>query len=180
VVQKWDPAVVRKGMLERRSLNQPLIFDTDWIINDSDDDVRKAMWTALASGGHFDYMDDSLEFRLDKPHTDKRAALHNQIDHAAAFMRGIKPWEMTPSDALTKSGTAYAMASSTGLMAYLPSGGEVTLDLSAMRGPLSARWYSPLDGRFSDPILVRAGGAGRLTAPGPGDWVLLVETRPVR
>lgn len=120
VVQRWDPSVVRRGMLERRALRRPLIFDTDWIINKSDDEVREAMWTALVSGGHFDYMDDSLDFRLGKLVKDERAKLHRQIDYAAAFMRRIDPWGMTPSDARVKSGTAYAMASTTQL-ARLPA-----------------------------------------------------------
>ena len=176
VVQKWDPAIVHKGIMEKRSLRQPLIFDTDWTINNNDDEVRKAMWAALASNGHFDYMDDnSLAFRLNKPYNDKRAKLHKQIDYAAAFMKQIKPWEMTPSDALVKSGTAFAMASETELAAYLPSGGRVTLDLSSMRGPLKARWYNPLDGKFGKPVAVRAGTTVELTAPDSSDWALLIE-----
>lgn len=172
VVQTWDPATVRKGMMERRSLGQPLLFDTDWIINDSDDEVRKAMWTALASGGSFSYMDDSLEFRHGEPYTDKREALHAQIDHAAAFMRLIRPWEMEPSDKLVTAGAAYAMASSTEFVAYLTDGGDVTLDLGGMRGPISARWYNPRAGEWSDAV---RDGDGLYTAPDQEDWVLLLR-----
>ena len=150
VVQRWDPAIVRRGMLERRSLGQPLIFDTDWTINENDDEVRAAMWTALVSGGHFAYMDDSLEFRLGKPLADKRAQLHKQIDYAAAFMRNVKPWEMTPDDALVRSGTAYAMASEVRARRVpATAAAACALDLSGMRGPLRARWYDPRSGQFT-------------------------------
>jgi hypothetical protein len=175
VVQQWDPATVHREMLAKRSLRQPLIFDTDWTINKNDDEVRKAMWTALASGGHFDYMDDSLEFRLGKPYRDGRASLHRQIDCAAAFMKRIKPWEMVPSDARVMSGTAYAIASRTEFAAYLPRGGSVSLDLSGMRRLLQARWYNPLDGRFGKPIAVQGGGVVEFDAPDTNDWALLIR-----
>lgn len=177
VVQQWDPAVVRRVMLARRELHQPLIFDTDWTINNNDAEVRGAMWTALVSGGHFAYMDDALEYRIGKPFQDQRAALHKQIDFAAAFMKRIRVWEMTPDDALVKSGTVFAMASTTQLAVYLPRGGSVTLDLSRMRGPLRVRWYDPRNGHWLPAARVRAEAAARLNAPSDGDWVLALDRR---
>lgn len=178
VVQRWEPALVRRGMLARRVLRQPLIFDTDWTINKNDDEVRAAMWTALLSGGHFDYMDDALEYRLGKPSQDPRAALHKQIDFAAAFMKRIKPWEMTPDDALVRSGTAYAMASSAQLAAYLPRGGRVLLDLSRMGGSLQAQWYNPRGGSFGESFGVDGGQPREFKAPDEDDWGLLLQRRP--
>jgi hypothetical protein len=58
VVQTWDVKAVHAAMIEKRSRRQPLIFDTDWTITQNDDEVRKAMWAAVLSGGHFNYMDD--------------------------------------------------------------------------------------------------------------------------
>ncbi len=175
VVQRWEPALVRRGMLARRNLRQPLIFDTDWTINKSDDEVRAAMWTALVSGGHFTYMDDALEYRIGKPYKDPRLALHRQIDFAAAFMKRIAPWEMTPDDALVRSGTAYAMASIAQMAAYLPHGGRAVLDLSRMTGERRARWYSTRDGRFGAAFVVQAGARAEVEAPDAFDWALLVD-----
>jgi len=176
VVQKWDPKTIHSALLQKRHLRQPLIFDTDWIINDSDDEIRRAMWTAVLSGGHFNYMDDSLEFR-EKPLPDKRAALHRQIGHLAAFMKPLKPWEMQPDDALVKSGYAFALASTNEMAAYLPSGGSVTLDLASLPGQFTARWFNPREGTFSDPWEAEGGAPRMLAAPDAADWVLLLSKR---
>jgi hypothetical protein len=178
VVQRWEPALVRRGMLARRVLRQPLIFDTDWTINKNDDEVRAAMWTALVSGGHFDYMDDALEYRLGKPYYDPRAALHKQIDFAAAFMKRITPWEMMPDDALVRSGYAFALASTNQLAAYLPHGGVVTLDLTRLTGALQGSWFNPRDGGYSESFSVEGGRTHEFKAPDENDWGLLLRHRP--
>ena len=176
VLGTWDTAIVHAKMLEKRSLGKPLIFDTDWTASGKDDEVRKAMWTGVISGGSFDYMDNSPEFRIDRPFEDKREILHRQINHMAAFVKKIKPWEMTPEDALVKSGTAYAMASSKELAAYLPAGGSVILDISKLNGKLKARWYNPLDGKFGASFNVPRESDFALTAPDSGDWALLIKS----
>jgi len=119
-------------------------------------------------------MDDSMEFRKIKTE-DKRARLHKQIDYMARFMREIEPWEMTPDDSLVKSGKAFAMANSRMLFAYLPSGGSVTLDLSAIKGSVRARWYNPLDGEFGSEFEETADADVKLSAPDRSDWALLVH-----
>jgi hypothetical protein len=174
VVLRWDPALVHAGLLAKRTLKQPLIFDTDWTINSNDDEVRKAMWSAVLSGGHFDYMDDSLEFRT-SPGRDRRPDLHKQIDYLAAFMKHLKPWEMPPDDGLVQSGRAFAIASPTQLAAYLPGGGGVTLGLAKIEGDLTARWYNPRDGTFREPFSVRGGGGVELNAPDANDWALVIR-----
>ena len=176
VVQKWDPAIVHRDILKKRELRQPLLFDTDWTINQKDDEVRRATWSAVLSGGHFSYMDDSLEqFRL-VPNQDKRAELHRQIDHLAAFVKQIKPWQMEPDKAVVKSGQAFAFVSSQELAAYLPGGGTVFLDLSRMKHRLTARWYNPRDGRFGEERMIRDASDSHFEAPGGGDWALLIRT----
>jgi hypothetical protein len=161
-------------MLAKRSLGWPLLFDTDWIINDKDGEVRKAMWTAVLSGGHFDYMDDSLEFRRE-PVKDRRADLHRQIGFLAAFIRQIKPWEMNPDESAVKKGRCFAMASSTELVAYAPEGGRITLDMAAVKDARVARWYNPRDGRFGDAFNVQGGGLVEFVAPDGNDWALFVQ-----
>jgi hypothetical protein len=176
VVQNWDPTVVHAGLLARRSLRQPHIFDTDWMINSNDDEVRKAMWSAVLSGGHFSYMDDCLPFTI-PPGKDTRPNLHKQIDHMAAFMKKIEPWRMPPDDRLVRSGRALAMASDTALAAYLPNGGDVTLNLTAIAGSLGVRWYDPREGVFREETRVQGGGPLELKAPDDRDWALVVQKR---
>ena len=174
VVQKWDPAAVHAGIISKRHLKVPLLFDTDWTINKDDDQVRKAAWSAVASGGHFDYMDDSMEFRSVATE-DKRARLHKQIDYIARFVKEIAPWEMTPDDSLVESGLAFAMGNPMMLFAYLPTGGKVTLNLGAMKGSLSARWYNPRSGEFGSEFGVSRDAATKLSAPDRNDWALLIS-----
>jgi hypothetical protein len=177
VVQKWDPRAIHAALLGKRALRQPLIFDSDWTINPKDDEVRQAMWTAVLSGGHFNYMDDSLDFGA-KPAPDKRAALHRQIRHLAAFVQPLKLWEMQPDDAAVKSGYAFAIASTNRLAAYLPHGGAVTLDLAKFTGALQARWFDPRGGSFGEPLGVDGDRAREIKAPDEEDWVLLLQCRP--
>ena len=177
VVQKWDPVEVHKGIMGKRNLKVPLLFDTDWIINKNDNEVRKAAWSAVASGAHFSYMDDAMEFRKDSIIKDKRAALHKQIDYIAKFMKLLKPWEMTPDDSLVKSGLSFAVANDKILFAYLPDGGEVKLDLTAMKGKPQARWYNPLTGEFGPEFSVDRKPETQFIAPNNNDWALLVKSK---
>jgi hypothetical protein len=177
VVQKWDPRAIHAALLAKRVLRQPLIFDTDWTINPKDAEVRHAMWTAVLSGAHFNYMDDSLDFGA-KPAADKRAALHRQISHLAAFVRPLKLWEMPPDDALVRSGYAFAVASTNRLAAYLPHGGVVALDLVSLTGTLQASWFNPRDGGFSEPFGVDGGRPHEFKAPDENDWSLVLRRRP--
>ncbi|HZK68594.1 MAG TPA: putative collagen-binding domain-containing protein [Paludibacter sp.] len=177
VVQKWDPVTVHKGIMGKRNLKVPLLFDTDWMINKNDNEIRKAAWSAVASGAHFSYMDDAMEFRTDSIIGDTRASLHNQIDFIARFMKDLKPWEMTPDDSLVKSGLSFAMANNKVLFAYLPGGGEVSLDLSAMKGKIMAKWYNPLNGEFGAAFQVAGKPEIAFHAPDKNDWALLIKSK---
>lgn len=64
---------------------------------------------------------------------------------------------MQPYDELVKAGNAFAMASPSELVAYLPDGGNVALDLSGLSGSLTARWFNPCDGKFEDTFKVEGG-----------------------
>jgi len=176
VVLRWDPVAVHEGIVGKRGLKVPLIFDTDWIINDNDDEVRKAAWSAVATGAHFSYMDDALDFYRDSIYIDKRAALHRQIDFIARFMKQLKPWEMTPDDSLVKSGLSFAMSNNKTLFAYLPAGGEVKLDLSALKGKPKARWYNPATGEFGPEFTVERKQETQFIAPDNNDWALMVRS----
>lgn len=177
VIQQWDPRAIHTALLAQRAPRQPLIFDTDWTINPNDDEVRRAMWTAILSGGHFDYMDDSLDLRS-KPAPDQRAALHRQISHLAAFVHPLPLWEMQPDDARVQSGHAFAMASTNRLAAYLPQGGTVALDLTRLTGALQGSWFNPRDGGFGESFGLDGGRTHELQAPDGNDWALLVQHHP--
>jgi hypothetical protein len=69
-------------------------------------------------------------------------------------------------------------------MAYLPAGGTITVDMSRMSGPATARWYDPTAGIFTPAIAgspFTNSGTRNFTTPGSNaggsaDWVLVLET----
>jgi hypothetical protein len=61
---------------------------------------------------------------------------------------------------------------------YLPQGGQVTVDLSAAQGTLSAQWFNPRDGRAGEPFPAMAGKSARFQAPDAQDWVLQLRETP--
>ena len=133
------------------------------------------MWSAVASGAHFSYMDDAMDFCRDSVFQDKRAVLHRQIDIMASFMKTLKPWEMTPDDSLVKSGLAFAMANDKILFAYFPKGGEVMFDLSGMKGRISFKWYDPLTGKFIAGNKIKKAAGTSFNTPDSNDWVLIIN-----
>jgi hypothetical protein len=74
-----------------------------------------------------------------------------------------------------KPGTAFLLAEPGRQYAiYFADGGSVTLDLSAARESLAARWLDAAGSRWSAEEAVPGGGPRRIQAPGPGHWVLLL------
>ena len=63
-------------------------------------------------------------------------------------------------------------------LAYLPAGGEVTLDLSAAKGSLAVEWMHPITGRLTPGGSVEGGARRALKAPFGGDAVVFVRAMP--
>jgi hypothetical protein len=178
-VKTWDIGQLHKSLLNARALKQPLICDTDGIGSPDDATVRKAAWTAFTSGGHFDYLDDSLQ--IGSQHNgdfsgSRRKTMRRQLSYLAAFTSQARFSEMEPRDALVKAGEAFAMASPSELIAYLPKGGTVTLDLTGLQGRLEARWFDPRNGTWGESFVVEGGGSRELTSPGGDDWAFRLRT----
>ena len=83
----------------------------------------------------------------------------------------------------TNGGTDYAVLAKSAdgrlAIAYLPTSRAITLNLTTMRAPITARWYNPSNGAFTA-IASPAAAAGVQLTPPPaaGDWVLLLEGAP--
>jgi hypothetical protein len=71
------------------------------------------------------------------------------------------------------------------VMAYLPDGRAITVNMATLARPAVARWYDPASGEFQ-PIAGSPfpnSGSRRFQSPGKnadgdGDWVLVLETNP--
>ncbi len=96
------------------------------------------------------------------------AAYHTYLKK---FFEGTEYWKLIPSNNLVTSGTAWA-SSQTGkeYVAYLPSGGSITLNLAT--GNYTARWYNPTTGNYDPSSITVSGGFKSFTPPASGPWAL--------
>jgi hypothetical protein len=117
------------------------------------------------------------------------------MTHLHDLLTGIPWWLLEPDTDNTfltsglASGFERAVASRTAdrslAVLYLPTSREITVDLGQLAGPqVTARWYDPASGRFSDvsgsPF--PASGLRRFmpeprNSSGFDDWVLILESR---
>jgi hypothetical protein len=119
-----------------------------------------------------------------------------QVSHVAELFRSRRWFDLVPDQAhtlvtgelTTFGGVDYVTAARTSDgtlgMAYTPSARTLTVDMSRMSGPVTARWWDPAGGRFVDiaPSSLPNTGFRNFTTPGsnsdgPGneDWVLVLE-----
>ncbi len=58
---------------------------------------------------------------------------------------------------------------------YFPDGGSVQLDLSDARGTFTMKWLDIANSRWREPQTFKAGQQVKLTAPGKGHWIAMIE-----
>ena len=133
---------------------------------------RHAWWSAYLAGGVW-------EAHVFKPYDRPMSAwepVWTQLGGARTFMESLPFWEMESHDELIKSGTAFCLAKPGEVYAlYLPSGGDITINLPPNRS-FEITWWKPSNGRegsFQDRVKVN-GGIQRFSAPADGDWALRI------
>jgi hypothetical protein len=94
----------------------------------------------------------------------------------AGFIKAIRPWELTPTDSLVREGRSYVMTNDRVLFAYMPEGGEMTIDLSGLKGFIIYKWYDPLTGLYSKGIRIKNGIRVILKPPYKHDRALIVSS----
>jgi hypothetical protein len=163
--------------------------------------VRRFQWWGLLSttAGHISgngYVWPFSDPRW-KDHLDTQGS--RDTSHLNAFVESVSWWELVPSrlsgmKRLVVAGgaqptgdnyvAAAATPSGTLLVAYVPPAhtGGITIDMTAMSGPASARWFSPATGasiaigtfeNIGRRVFVPPGDNGS----GFADWVLAIEKR---
>jgi hypothetical protein len=99
-----------------------------------------------------------------------------QLGGARTFMESLPFWEMESHDELVKSGAAFCLAKPGEIYAlYLPSGGDITVNLPPNRS-FEITWWNPVNGRegsFQNRARIN-GGIQRFSAPAAGDWALRI------
>ena len=161
---------------------------------------RQEYWTALSGaigqlyGNHYTWgFIAGWENQLNTP-----GAV--QIGHVKALLAPRAWHELVPDQDHTVVTAGYGTFSSTGsigdndyvtaartpngklVMAYVPSARTVTVDMSQLSGPVTARWYNPVVGTFTNihGFPFSHTGSHDFTTPGPHadgaeDWVLILE-----
>ena len=133
---------------------------------------RKGWWSAYIGGGVWEV---HVSQPYDRPLSTWEPAF-TQVGGTRAFMETLPFWQMEPANSLVVSGTGFCLAKPGEAYAlYLPSGGSVTVNLTAGK-TYNYDWWNPSNGRsgsFQNAGTI-GGGAQSFTAPGSGDWALRI------
>jgi hypothetical protein len=158
-----------------------ILYDTDHLCGICGD--RTWVWKSLVRGLNPVFMDGydgaaygvgGAGFNFDDP---RWVSLRLNLGYARTYANRMHLAAMTPRGDLASSG--YCLANPAGesaeYLVYLPSGGSVTVDLSAAAGTLAVEWFNPSNGATT-PANPTTGGASRsFTAPFRGDAVLYLS-----
>jgi len=133
--------------------------------------------TGVVELGHCRALFDSLAWHTLVPDASHRLVTAGQGTY---WSGGTPSYGISDNDYVTAASTPNGRLA----LAYVPSARTVTVDLSVLAGPVSARWYDPTTGTY----LAIAGspmpnsGAWSFNTPGlhadgAGDWVLVLEAQ---
>ena len=149
----------------------PVSFDETGQINSGDQILaRDILWSAYMGGANFEMHTFPLVSYLDfAPHL-------ADMTRARTFIEQLEFWNMRPMNELLVSGQGYVFAKAQEVYsAYLPSGGQLELDLNGATSYFDGEWFNPRDGSKQSIGFIQGGGVRQLTAPSNDDWVLLLE-----
>ena len=166
-------AMIRHLRMQTAEAGHPLpagLIEWTPLAPDEAELARKGMWAIATGGGSyqvFNKNNDELmtaEFELWEETWD-------YADIVRRTMETLPLDDMEPDNFFVSSGFCFAEPGKHYLV-YLPDGGEVTVDVAG-RG-LTATWLDP---RTGEKTVAGAAAEGKVifSAPGEGDWVLIIE-----
>jgi hypothetical protein len=132
-----------------------------------------AIWKWVTDPEKYDYWKKALQWE---------SAL--QMQHLHDFLAAIEWWRLEPAhglirnqpDDVTRRMVLASSATGDLAVAYLPDNDAIELDVSVFPSPLAARWFDPVNGRYTSVAgRIENGGAHRFARPANGDWVLLLQ-----
>lgn len=142
--------------LKNRSLAAKPLLQEEFAMGDEDTVTRQKTWAAFTAGA-------------------AGSGTGAFLAPLATFLPRVHFERMAPADALALSTNAYVLAQAgQAYVAYLYNGGVLTLDLRGLSGTFKGQWFDPRVGTFGPTTTVAAGGTPSFTAPGSGDWTLLL------
>jgi hypothetical protein len=133
------------------------------------------VWKSLLRGHNPLFMDPYDGSVLGQPGDRRWEPIRQALGQARAYAQRINLAAMSPHNDLAS--TNYCLADpGNEYLVYLPSGGRVTVDLSAAKGELAVEWFDPANDQVTRGT-VRGGSPAELTAPFPGPAVLLLTVQ---
>jgi hypothetical protein len=102
--------------------------------------------------------------------------IRRNLGYARQFAERVDLAAMTPRGDLASTGYALAKPVAIGAqyLAYLPTGGSVTVNLSATTRTLSVEWFSPTTAQTTVGAAVAGGASRGFNAPFVGEAVLYI------
>lgn len=153
-----------------------VLLDTDHLWGIGGD--RAWVWKAFLRGHNPIFMDTLPEITEHVVKYPKADEVRAAMGHTRSLAGRMDLASMAPRAELASTGYCLADPGKEYLV-YLPDGGEVTVDLSAARGPLSTEWTNARTGAATRGGAVRGGAKRALKSPIEGDVALhLVSTGP--
>lgn len=157
-----------------------IINDTDHLCYPCGD--RAFVWRSFTRGYHPAFM-DPYDCEGDpspagcNPNDPTWVSLRLNLGYALSYANRMNLMAMTPRGDLATSGYALAnpVASGAEYLVYLPSGGSVTVNLSATPGTLTVEWFNPSTGATTSGGTTTGGTNRSFTAPFGGDAVLYIH-----
>ncbi len=140
---------------------------------------RAWVWENFTRGNQCLFMDPYLDPSHDPGRNDPAGGrpdpywdpLRDALGRTRACAERMNLAAAVPHDELASSGFCLADPGRE-YLAYLPQGGEVTVDLSAASGFLQTEWLHPVQGTTVRAEPTAGGGRRTLLSPWPGDAVL--------
>lgn len=158
-----------------------IIADTDHLCGICGD--RGWVWKSFTRGENpifMDQYDDSYKlhgggYDMNNPND---VSLRKNLGYTLNYAKRINLEKMTPHGELSSTGftLAFPDASSGEYLVYLPSGGNVTVDLTASLGSLNVEWFNPDKGTITNGGKTHGGAVRSFSPPFSGDAVLYIHS----
>ena len=155
-----------------------ILLDTDHICGVCGD--RQWVWESFVQGYNPIFMDGydgagygvgGAGFNFNDPNW---VSLRRNLGYTLAYAQRINLSSAVPRPGLASTG--FALANDKELLAYLPLGGSVQVDLSTYDGEFAVEWLNPENGELFTGGTIVGGAPRNLVAPFSGDAVLLIYT----
>ena len=161
-----------------------IISDTDHLCGVCGN--REWIWKSFTRGYNVIFMDvyDGTGYGVGAdgfdPNDPTFVSNRKNMGYTLSYARRMNLTAMTPVPNMASTG--FVLANPSGpkaeYLVYLPTGGDVTVDLSGTSGNLTVEWFNPENGSRGVYGTVVAGGNLTFTAPFNGDAVLYLYSTP--